>query len=180
MSHKKLWIDMMKSVDEIAYEIWTVLWFLPICGKIWPWPKVKVIRTWVIKCTLLGCTLVPIMKCILVGEIASEIWPVLWFFTHFWTNLTLTLTQGLGHRHLGHWMCLIWLYLVTKYEVCRWNSIRDMAHLCRFWTFDLDLWPWPLVRVIGTWVIKCALLGCILVPSMKSLGRIGFEIWTQV
>ena len=33
-----------------------------------------------------------------------------------------------------------------------------------------------LVKVIGTWVIKCALLGCILVPSMKFMGPIGFEI----
>ena len=39
------------------------------------------------------------------------------------------MTVGQGHRHLGHWMRLIRLYLGTKYEVCRWNSIQDMASL---------------------------------------------------
>ena len=39
-------------------------------------------------------------------------------------------------------------------------------------TFDLDL----SVKVIGTWVIECALLGCTLVPSMKSVGEIASEI----
>ena len=29
---------------------------------------------------------------------------------------------------------------------------------------------------IGSERVKCALLGCILVPSIKSLGQIGFEI----
>ena len=48
----------------------------------------KVLGTWVIECALLGCTLVPSMKS--VGEIASEIGPVLWFITHLWENLTLT------------------------------------------------------------------------------------------
>ena len=104
---------------------------------LWPWPEVKVIVTWVIQCALLGCTLVPSMKC--VGEIASELWQVLWFFTHFFGKLRQ------GHRHLGHWMCLIGLYLGTKYEVYRWNSIRDMAsslvlyHFGGNLTFDLDL-----------------------------------------
>ena len=51
-------------------------------------PSVKVIVTWFIKCTLLGYILVPSMKS--VGKIASKIWQVLWFFTHFWGNLTLT------------------------------------------------------------------------------------------
>ena len=137
----------------------------------------------VIECALLGCTLVPSMKS--VGEIASEIGPVLWFFTHFWENFTLTFDLDLGSRSsaLGHWMCLIWLYLGTKYEVCtsRWNSLRDMTSSLVFYPllgkFDLDLWPWPWVKVIGTRVIECAFLGCTLVPSMKSVCEIAFEIW---
>ena len=100
-------------------------------------------------------------------------------FTHF--GEILTLTFGHGHKHLGHWMRLIGLYLGTKYEVCKWNSIRDMASCLVFYPiwgkFNLDLSPWPLVKVIVTWVIECALLGCTLVPSMKSVGEIVSEIW---
>ena len=112
-----------------------------------------------------------------VGEIAPEIWPVLWFFNHFWKNLTFTLTFG----RLGHWMRLIGLYLGTNYEVCRWNSLQDMTSSLVFYPFfgkiiDLDLWPWPKV-VIGTWVIECALLGCTLVPTMKCVGEIASKIW---
>ena len=36
-------------------------------------------------------------------------------------------TKFQGHRYFGHWMCLIGLYLGTKYEVCRWNSLREMT-----------------------------------------------------
>ena len=38
--------------------------------------------------------------------------------------------------------------------------------------FDLDL----QAKVIITWVIECALLGCTLVPSIKSVGEIASEI----
>ena len=61
-----------------------------------------------------------------------------------------------------------------------------MAYFLDFGKF-LDIWPWPviftlwpLVKVIVPWIIKCASLGCTLVPSMKSVGQIGYEIWTQV
>ena len=43
-----------------------------------------------------------------------------------------------------HQLCLIWLYLGTKYEVCWWNthSIRDMTEffffIYIFWKFDID------------------------------------------
>ena len=86
-----------------------------------------------------GLTLIPSMKS--VGEIASGIWPVLWFLPIFFFK------YDLDHQHLGHWMRFIEMYLGTKYEVCRWNSIRDMASslifLIIFWenltlTFDLD------------------------------------------
>ena len=77
-------VPSMKCVGEIAYKIWPVLWFfthfeenltLTFDLDLWPWPWVKVIGTWVIECALLGCTMVPSMKS--VGEIASEIWPIL-------------------------------------------------------------------------------------------------------
>ena len=63
-----------------------------------------------------------------VAEITSEIGPVLWFFTHFLENLTLTFALDLG------------------------------------------------AKVIGTWVIECALLDCTLVPCMKCVGEIVSEI----
>ena len=113
-------------------------------GKIWPWPKVKVIDTWVIECALLGCTLVPSMKSI--DEIAPEIWPVLCFlciFGKIWP-WPLTLTKGQGHRHLGHWMHLIVLYLGTKYEVCKWNSLKDMTSSLFFLPIFGKILPWPL------------------------------------
>ena len=116
-------------------------------------------------------------------------------------------------RQVGHWMRLIGLYLGTKYEVCRWNSIQDMASSLGFYPFwenltltwdllgqghrhlsciiianyldfgqfldiDLDLWILPQVKVISFWVI--GLLGCIFVPSMKSVGQKSSEIWTQI
>ena len=87
------------------------------------------------------------------------------FFYHFRENLTLS-----------HWMCLIGLYLGTKYEVCRWNSLRDMTSSLVFYSFwgkfDLDLWPWPKVKVIGTRVIECDLLYL----GTKSIGEIASEI----
>ena len=30
---------------------------------------------------------------------------------------------------------------------------------------------------MANWVIECALMGCTLVPSMKSVGEIASEIW---
>ena len=111
-SQKAVIIDMMRSVGEIASEIWTVLWFFThFFGKfdldLWHWPWVKVISTWVNECALLGCTLEPCMKS--VDEIASEIWPALWCFTHFWTNLTLTFdlkskSSALGSLNAPYWV----------------------------------------------------------------------------
>ena len=53
----------------------------------------------------------------------------------------------------------------------------DVKFLHFFENFDLDLWPWTSVKVIGTWVIICAILGCTLVPCIKSVGEIASEIW---
>ena len=149
VSQKAVIIDTMWNSLRDNYEHF--FGFFPNLGEIWPW--VKVIGTWVIECTLLGCTLVPSRKC--VGEIASEIWPVLhFFFTHFFGKFDLdlwpwplTLTLGQDHRHLGHWMRLIGLYLGTKNDVCRCNSIPDMAHFVDFgsrssalWSVNTSLW----------------------------------------
>ena len=107
------------------------------------WPLVKVIITLIIKCALLGCTLVPSINS--VCEISSEIWPIILFLPIFEKNLTLTFDLDL-HWHLGHRMCLHGLYLDTKYEVCRCNRIWEMANCLIFYsllrnltlTFDLD------------------------------------------
>ena len=111
-----------------------------------------------------------------VGELASGIWQG--FFLAW--PLTLTFIQGHQHSFINsHWMCLIRLYLGAKYEVCRWNSIQDMASslvFSPFWgNIYIDLWP--SVKVTGTWFIECALLGCTLVPSMKSVSEIASDIW---
>ena len=102
---------------------------------LWPWTSVKVIGTWVIECVFMGCTLVPSMKS--VGEITSEIWPDVKFLHFFWKlwPWPMTLNFGQGHRHLGHWMRLIVLYLSTKYEVCKWNSLQDITSSLFFYTF---------------------------------------------
>ena len=126
------------------------------------------------------------MRCTLLPSITEDCrWNNIWemarclVFYQFRQNLTLTFTFGQGHRLLGHWMRLIGLYHGTKYEVCWWNSLRDMTSSLVFYPFltKFDLWPWPKVMVISTWVIECALLGCTLVPSMKSVGEIVSEIW---
>ena len=78
-------------------------------------PLVKVIGFWVIECTLLGCTLVPSMKS--VGEIGSEIGPVLWFFTHFGENLTLTFDLDLGSRSSAHESLNVPYWVVPWYQV---------------------------------------------------------------
>ena len=50
--------------------------------------------------------------------------------------------QGeIGHRDLGHWMCLNGLYLGTTYQVCRWNILRDMtSSLWFFFLCSLFFW----------------------------------------
>ena len=104
-------------------------------------------------------------------------------FNPFWENFDLDLWPKV--KVIDTWVIECALlgctYLGTKYEVCRWNSLRDMPHSLFFYTFwgkfDFDHWPWPKVKVIGTWVIECALLGCTLVPIMKSVGEIASKIW---
>ena len=231
----------MKSVGEIASEIWTVLYFLPFFGKIWPWPLTltkgqshRPLGHWLCLFGLYLGTKYDVCRWNSLWDMTSssvfypflgKIWP--------WP-LTLTLSQG--HRHYGHWMRIIGLYLDTKYEVCRWNSLRDRTSSLVFLPIFGEIWPWPLtltlgqghrqlghsmcliglylcpkyevftsrwnslhdmisslvfypffgkfdldlwVKVIGTWVIECASLGCTFVPSMKCLlvGEIVSKIW---
>ena len=77
------------------------------------------------------------------------------FYSLSLENLTLTCDFELQSRSsTDHWMHLIGLYLGTKYEVYRWNILRDMASCLVFYPFwgqfYLDLWPWTSVKVIGT------------------------------
>ena len=69
----------------------------------------------------------------------------------------MTLDPDLGSRSsaltlFDHLMRLNGLYFGTKYEVCRWNSIRDMTHFLDFGQL-LDIWPWPVTLTFdqGRW-----------------------------
>ena len=65
------------------------------------------------------------------------------FFTHFFENLTLIFDLDLQSRSsaLRSLNAPFGLYLGTKYEVCRWNILRDMTNSLVFYPFDLDQWP---------------------------------------
>ena len=39
-------------------------------------------------------------------------------------------------------------------------------------TFDLDVWPWPYIKVKKAYVIRCCLLYCTLVSGMMSVSKI--------
>ena len=47
-------------------------------------------------------------------------------------------------------------------------------------TFDLELWPWPSVKVKKVYVIRYRLLYCTLVPGIMSVSVIVCEIWPLV
>ena len=47
-------------------------------------------------------------------------------------------------------------------------------------TFDLELWPWPSVKVKKAYVIRCGLLYGTLVPGMMSVSVIDCDIWPLV
>ena len=58
----------------------------------------------------------------------------------------------------------------------------DVAYCIVPWyqTFDLHLWLSAYVKVTFTLISRCTLCSCTLVPSMKFVGLIEFEIWTTV
>ena len=72
------------------------------------------------------------------------------------------------------------MYLGTRFDVCECNSLRDISISSFFVTFDLHLWPSSSVKVIffliNGWMLCCR----ILVPSMKLVCSIEFEILTIV
>ena len=71
--------------------------------------------------------------------------------------------------------------IVPWYQVwCECNSLRHMTISSFFVTFDLLLWPSSSFKVTFILISRCTLCSCILVPSMKFLGSIEFEIWTIV
>ena len=74
-------------------------------------------------------------------------------------------------------MSLTVLCLGTRYDVCECNCLRDMT-INSFLVFDLHLWPWAYVKVNFTLTSRCTLCSCTLVPSIKFVGSIKFEIWT--
>ena len=65
------------------------------------------------------------------------------------------------------WCLLIWWF--ARYD-----------HLFIFVTFDLHLWPSAYVKVTFTLISRCTLCSCTLLPRMKFVGSIEFEIWTIV
>ena len=73
-------------------------------------------------------------------------------------------------------LCCIVLYLGTRYDVCECNSLRDMT----ISSFDLRLWPSSSVKVTFIFIIRWTLCCCVLVPSIKFVCSIEFEIWTIV
>ena len=77
-------------------------------------------------------------------------------------------------------MSLILLYIGTRYDVCKCNSLRHMTIDSYFVTFDLRLWPSSSVNVTFILIIRLTLGCCVLVPSMKFEGSIEFEIWAIV
>ena len=102
-----------------------------------------------------------------VGEIASKIWPVVYYLTRFGEILILTfdLDQRSRSSALGCIKCV----LLGCTLVPGMKSVGEIASSLVFYQYfgKFD---------IGTLVIECALLGCTLVPSMKSVGEIASEI----
>ena len=62
----------------------------------------------------------------------SFLW-LIWPLPSCWENLSLTCSQI--HWHLGHRIHIIVFYLGTKYEVCEWNCIRNMASFLFLYPF---------------------------------------------
>ena len=54
-----------------------------------------------------------------------------------------------------------------------WSVVQHFTHFDEILTLTFDLG-----QGLGTWVIECALLGCTLVPNMKSVCEIAFKVWS--
>ena len=71
-------------------------------------------------------------------------------------------------------------FIVIMYDVCEWNSLHAITHMSFFVNFDLHPWPSAYIKVTFTIISRCTLYSCTLVPSIKFVGSIEFEIWTIV
>ena len=68
------------------------------------------------------------------------------------------------------------MYLVTRYDVCEYNSFARYDHKFIF----CDRRPSSSVKVAFTLIIRWTSCCCILVPSMKIVCSMKFEIWKIV
>ena len=73
--------------------------------------------------------------------------------------------------HDNYYTLFHWLVRLELFLSCTW-LIKTLIE-----EFLANVLTLDLVTVI--WVIKCALLGCTFVPSMKSVGQKAYEIYTQ-
>ena len=73
-------------------------------------------------------------------------------------------------------MLLIVLYLGTRFDVCECNSLRDMTISLFFVTFDLRLKHSSSVKVTFIFIIRWMLYCYVLIPSIKFIGSIEFDI----
>ena len=112
-----------------------------------------------------------------VGEIASDIWPVVYsilpILGNFWP-WSLTLTKSHGHRHLGHWMRLIRLYISTMYEVCADEIASEIWPVLQFFTHFEEIWLGPVTFIV-IWVVECVLLCCIFVYHFISFSNLNIR-----
>ena len=117
-SQKALIIDMMKSVGVIASEIWPVLRFLPIFGKIWPWLLTLTkgqghqhLGHWMHLIGLYLGTKYEVCRWSSLQDMTSSL-----VFYHIWQNLTLTfdLDQRSRSSALRSLNAPYWVYLGTK------------------------------------------------------------------
>ena len=102
-------------------------------------------------------------------------------FRHLLENLTLTFDLDLLSRSLSFGSSNVPYWVVTwyKYEVCGWNSKWDKVHCLvfgQFWTLDLDLWPWPLTKVMEFQFKLCTSWCHSWMPSIKYVCQILFLI----
>ena len=99
--------------------------------------------------------------------------PRLWPLT-----LTCDIDLTLRSRKLIIRCRLLYCAMVPGNDVCECNSFRDMTINSFFVTFDLQLWPLAYVKVTFKLISRCTLFSCTLVPSIKFVCSIEFEIWT--
>ena len=108
------------------------------------------------------------------------------------TSAVLTLTKGQGHTisskvtdvevsafsecFFGFYLQTS--YLVPRYDVYGFNTLRDITICLLHMIFDLPLWPSAFVKVICTLIIRCILCCRMFVPKMKCVGSKEFEILT--